>query len=64
MKETIANHEDIINTLEWDYLHYVEFCQQRNVTPLKFRDWIHSDTPCDEPLHNHHDGCPVCDMPQ
>ena len=17
---------------------------------------------CDEPLHNHHDGCPVCDM--
>ena len=24
-----------------------------------------NDTPpCDEPLHNHHDGCPVCDMPQ
>lgn len=21
------------------------------------------DTPCGEPLHNHHDGCPVCDMP-
>tara|TARA_R100000808_G_C2146431_1_gene154335 strand:+ start:301 stop:546 length:246 start_codon:yes stop_codon:yes gene_type:complete len=18
---------------------------------------------CDEPLHNHHDGCPECDMP-
>ena len=21
------------------------------------------DTECDEPLHDHHDGCPVCDMP-
>tara|TARA_R100000152_G_C6745623_1_gene169237 strand:- start:52 stop:297 length:246 start_codon:yes stop_codon:yes gene_type:complete len=32
-----------------------------------FYEWVQSvlpeyDTPCDEPLHNHHDGCPVCDM--
>jgi len=24
---------------------------------------VTQDAPCDEPLHNHHDGCPKCDYP-
>ena len=61
MKE-IDTHLDIMNQIQSDYQHYVKYCEQHNITPLELMDWIHSDTPCTEPLHNHHDGCPVCDM--
>ena len=28
----------------------------------EYADELRDECPYDEPLHNHHDGCPACDM--
>jgi hypothetical protein len=55
--------DEKIEKIETLYTNYCKHCKENNITPKSFNEWMHTEPTCTEPLHNHHDGCPVCDMP-
>ncbi len=63
--DTLYKYLDCYNDL--DYNSYNEvirgFCRNiRNDTIKEIIEIVEEICPYDEPLHNHHDGCPSCEL--